>query len=137
MTPERFEHLHGLVAPFISKKKCRSRESISSAERLVIALRYLATGDSQQSQAFTFRVGRSTVCKIISETCDGIWDALQEQYLKAPESEDDWRKIAEDSKMSGIFQTALVHWMENILPWSAQKMEDQIIIITRVSTVWC
>ena len=137
MTPERFEHLHELVAPFISKKKCRSRESISSAERLVIALRYLATGDSQQSQAFTFRVGRSTVCKIISETCDGIWDALQEQYLKAPESEDDWRKIARGFEDEWNFPNCLGALDGKHIAMECPKKEDQIIIITRVSTVWC
>ena len=43
MTPNRFEHLLTLVAPFIQKKKCRSRRPLSSAERLVITLCCLAT----------------------------------------------------------------------------------------------
>ena len=65
MSPERFENLLKLVAALIAKKKCRSRETICPARRLVITLRYLATGDSQQSQSFDFRVGRSTICKMI------------------------------------------------------------------------
>ena len=59
------------------------------------ALRYLATGDSQQSRSFDFRIGKSTVSNIIHETCDGICQALLEKYLTAPESTEDWLRIAE------------------------------------------
>ena len=69
MTPERFEHLLSLVGPLLAKRKCRSRKAISEAERLMITLRYLATGDSQQSHSFSFQMGRATVSKIIKETC--------------------------------------------------------------------
>ena len=94
MTPSRFEHLLHLVAPYIQKKPCRSREPISPAERLVMTLRYLATGDSQQSQAFNFRVGRSTACNIIHSTCLGIWEALAGTYLRPPRTAADWKNIA-------------------------------------------
>ena len=71
--------LLGMVGPYTQKKNCRSRETISS-ERLLVTLRYLASGDSQQSQSFNFRLGRSTVCQIIWETCKGMWDALKEFF---------------------------------------------------------
>ena len=54
MYPERFNHLLSIVGPSITKKPCRSRATISAAERLMIAFRYLSTGDSQLSQAFAF-----------------------------------------------------------------------------------
>ena len=94
MTPERFDHLLSLVGPHIEKQNIHLRESISPSERLVITLRYLASGDSQQSQSFNFRVGRSTVCEIIKSTCNGVWDALSATYMKAPEKSCDWRKIS-------------------------------------------
>ena len=56
MSPERFEHLLRLVAPLISKKKTKLRIPIGPAERLYLTLRYLASGDSQQSQSFHFRI---------------------------------------------------------------------------------
>ncbi|XP_023239755.1 protein ALP1-like [Centruroides sculpturatus] len=37
-----------------------------------ILVRYLANGDYQISQAFAFRMGRSTVCTIIKKTCEAI-----------------------------------------------------------------
>ena len=83
MSPERFENLLQLVAPLITK--CgRGREPITPSERLTITLRYLASGESQQSLAFSFRVGRTTVCNIIKETCHAIWCALSETYLNPP-----------------------------------------------------
>ena len=57
---------------------------------MVVTIRYLATGDSQQSQSFNFRLGKSTVCQIIKETCDGIWNALNETFLYAPQKKEDW-----------------------------------------------
>lgn len=96
MTPQRFEHLLSLVAPLISKKSTKLRSSISAAERLTLTLRYLASGDSQQSQAFNFRIGRSTVSMIIRETCDAIWSQLREMYLPTPTNPEEWKKISEE-----------------------------------------
>ena len=96
MSPERFEHLLRLVAPYIVKKMCRTREHISPEERLTLTLRHLATGDSQQSMSFSFRVGRSTVSACVRETCDGIWNALKDEYLRAPSSTENWTNIANE-----------------------------------------
>eukprot|EP00112_Aurelia_sp_Birch-Aquarium-sp1_P015468 Seg3426.4 transcript_id=Seg3426.4/GoldUCD/mRNA.D3Y31 product="Protein ANTAGONIST OF LIKE HETEROCHROMATIN PROTEIN 1" protein_id=Seg3426.4/GoldUCD/D3Y31 len=94
MSPERLEHLLTLAGPLLAKKRCRSRETISPSERLVITLRYLATGDSQQSHAFNFRVGKATVCHIIRDTCKALWIALNNRYLNAPETKEDWKEVA-------------------------------------------
>lgn len=94
MSPERFEDLLTLVGQLIAKKPCRSSSSISEAERLMVTLRYLATGDSQQSQSFSFRIGRSTISNVLRETCEGIWLALKGQYLKTPSTTSDWLRIA-------------------------------------------
>lgn len=94
MSPERFEHLLSLVAPRISKQKTKLREPIGPAERLCITLRDLASGDSQQTQSFHFRVGKATVSKIISETCNAIWLCLKEDYLKPPRTREQWNRSA-------------------------------------------
>jgi len=107
MSPERLDHLINLVSPFVVKKMCRSRDTISPAKRIVLTLRYLATGDSQQSQSFAFRIGRSTVCHIIRETCEGIWKALHEVYLRCPKSCDEWKVIAKEFEMEWNFPDCL------------------------------
>lgn len=95
MSPERFEHLLSRIAPFITKEHCCSRMPISASERLCLCLRYLATGETQQSLSFSFRIGRATVSKIVRETCHVIWKGLQGEYLRVPltaeESAKDWK----------------------------------------------
>ena len=42
------------------------------------------SGNSQVSISFSYRIGRSTLCKIVRETCDALWKSLQPLYVKAP-----------------------------------------------------
>ena len=62
---------------------------------MTITLRFLATGDSQQSLALQFRIGPSTIGKIIRETCEEIWAALNGTYISPPKTTSDWVKISE------------------------------------------
>ena len=96
MSPERFEDLFTLVGPFIAKKPCRLRNSISEAERLMVILSYLGTGHSQQSHSFLFHIGKSTISNLLRETCKAIWLALKEQYLNVPSTTSDWLRIAKE-----------------------------------------
>lgn len=94
MSPERFDHLHRLTAPMLTKN-CTNRTPVSPRERLAVTLRYLATGDSQRSIAFNFVLGRQTVGRIIAETCLVISHVLK-TYISFPESEAQWRAISQD-----------------------------------------
>ena len=67
MSPERFDHLLTLVAPFITKEDRDFRKPIPAAERLAVTLRFLASGDSQISLHYLFRIS-TTLSQIISET---------------------------------------------------------------------
>ena len=57
------------------------REPISPAERLVPTLRFLASGDSQQSLCFLFRISRAVICTIRSETCEKLWENLSHRMF--------------------------------------------------------
>ena len=103
MSPERFEHLLSMVGPSISKKPCRSRSPIPASEQLALTLRYLATGDSQQSQSFYFRIGRATVSKIIRDTCNKLWQCLQPEYVSVPSTEDQWKAISNEFRLEWNF----------------------------------
>ena len=66
MSKERFDHLLELVRDKITKKDTYyTRKAIISEERLVITLRYLASGMSQQDLCWNFRVGRTTASNIL------------------------------------------------------------------------
>ena len=49
MSKERFNHLLSLVRDKITKKNTKMREAIAAEERLVITIRYLSAGMSQQT----------------------------------------------------------------------------------------
>ena len=93
MSRRSFDDLLHKVEPHLARRRYTSsaRPSISSAERLALTLRYLATGDSQTSISFNFRVGRSTVCNIVYETC---WKVLHIDYVQFPSTTQDWIGIS-------------------------------------------
>ena len=77
MTPERFDHLLNLIRDKITKKDTRFRKPVSAEESLALTIRFLATGESQQSLSFSYRLGKATVSNIVSETCQAIYDSLK------------------------------------------------------------
>lgn len=46
--------------------------------------RFLSTGDSYRTIAFSYRVGNTTVASIVNETCDAIWKNLQPIFMPRP-----------------------------------------------------
>eukprot|EP00118_Oscarella_pearsei_P015909 m.147748 g.147748 ORF g.147748 m.147748 type:complete len:152 (+) comp38474_c0_seq3:202-657(+) len=85
MSKETFDVLMDMVEPRLKRRSYRSsrRPEISAAERLALTIRFLATGNSQQSISFSYRVGKSTVCGIVRETCAAIWESLQPLCVRA------------------------------------------------------
>ena len=96
MTPQRFEHLFSLVGPHLQRTTPKMREPNSTAERLVLTLRFLASGDSQQSLCFLFRISRAAICIILSETCENLWKVLSSSYVCAPSTVLEWKKISKE-----------------------------------------
>ena len=93
MEPDCFNTILELVRPSISKLDTEMRQSIWAEQRLAVTLVYLATGDSMRLIAMFFRMGISTVREIIYETCDAIWLAMNQQYLKTPTTAEEWKSI--------------------------------------------
>lgn len=70
------------------------REPICPRTRLYLTLRYLATVDKMSSIAFAFRIGNSTASAIIADTCECLWNVLQNEMFIP--SEDNWKEIAKE-----------------------------------------
>ena len=96
MSPERFDALLTMVQPWIEKKDTSFRQAITGDERLALTFRFLASGDSQQSLSFSYRIGKATVSKIVSETCEVIFDVLKKNYILTPRNAVDWLNISEE-----------------------------------------
>ena len=50
----------------------------------------------QVSLSFSFRIGRSTVCSILEETCEAIYAELKKDFVKAPTSAEEWEGISRE-----------------------------------------
>ena len=62
---------------------------------MTLTLRYLASGESQQSLSFSFRISRTAISNILADTCEKIWDCLCDIYVQPPRSEVDWLNISD------------------------------------------
>lgn len=89
-----FEKLLQLVGPSITKQSA-VREAIPPETRLHITIRYLASGDSMRSLSYAYRVGHNTISKIVSETCEVIWECLKDTvFIK--NNEKSWQNVIDD-----------------------------------------
>ena len=66
-----FREMLDRLTPRISKHK-DCRPGLPAGLRLAITLRFLATGDSYHSLAFSFRLSHSTISLLVREVCREI-----------------------------------------------------------------
>lgn len=94
MSSERLDHLKNILKPLITKQWTNLQDAILTGEKLSLTLRFLASGESEQSLSFAYRLEKSTVSNI-KETYYG---KLTPIYLTTPSSEENWLKITRGSK---------------------------------------
>ncbi|KAJ8944587.1 hypothetical protein NQ318_006000 [Aromia moschata] len=81
MSSTDIDNLINLVGLLITKQDTNMREAISVSDRVLVTLRYLATGDSYVSLSYLFRISKSTISGIVYEVCQTIAIGLKD-YLK-------------------------------------------------------
>lgn len=77
MSVDNFEELHSRFEPMIKKRDTSFRYAIPSRERLLVTLRFLATGDSYQSLMLLFKISKQAISLIIPEVCNAINETLK------------------------------------------------------------
>ena len=48
-----------------------------------------------QTISFSYRIGHATVCHIIDDTCQALWYVLSPEFLCAPKTSEEWKKISD------------------------------------------
>ena len=91
-----FDYLVEKLYPYLVKEDTVMRESIKPAEQCCIFLRYVASGASYRSLEYQFRVSKRSISRIIPTVAKAIIDELQHQYLKTPNTVDEWLIISEN-----------------------------------------
>lgn len=84
MSPEQFDHLLSLVKNGI--KTTQFQEAKIAGARLAITSKLIASSETRKLLSHSFHKRKATLYKIISETCDAIYEVLKELYLKSPSS---------------------------------------------------
>ncbi|XP_071054097.1 uncharacterized protein [Onthophagus taurus] len=93
MSKNTFKELVLIVGPTIQKQNTNMRECVSAEERILITLRYLATGCTFTALSLYFQRGERTVGSIVEQTTKAIWNVLKEPYMSLPNTEK-WKQIA-------------------------------------------
>ena len=82
------------------------RKPISAEEKLAVTLRYLATGESFHSLKYQYRIHHSTIAQFIVPVCSAIYKVLAPDYMKVPQSEDEWNDLINKTDIRWQFPNA-------------------------------
>ncbi|CAH2088993.1 unnamed protein product [Euphydryas editha] len=95
MSLHKFNELVQIMQPYIKREDTLFRKAIGVEEKLMVTMRYLATGDSFKTIAESFRLGYTTVQEIIHTTCPALWEVLSKMVMPIPD-EEKWKKIEKE-----------------------------------------
>ncbi|XP_033980511.1 protein ALP1-like [Trematomus bernacchii] len=97
--PVQFHMLEELLTPIIQRENTNYRDCISVGTRLMVTLRFLATGESFRSLSYQFRVGVSTIRQFVPETCTAIYEC--------PDTVEEWQQVADGFQAQWNFPNCL------------------------------
>ncbi|XP_055708647.1 uncharacterized protein LOC129804905 [Phlebotomus papatasi] len=87
MSIKQFDFLSKKIRSRIAKSESH-RVPIPPDARLMITLRYLATGDSFPTLSNEYLTGISTISGIVNEVCEAIWEVFAPKYIFWPKDLD-------------------------------------------------
>ncbi|XP_045477279.1 protein ANTAGONIST OF LIKE HETEROCHROMATIN PROTEIN 1-like [Harmonia axyridis] len=94
MSVKSFDELAAKITPKIRSQDTWMRLSIPPLEMLAVTLRYLGSGCDQIDLHLTYRLGHTTIGKILRKVCMAIWECLLPESF--PEfTEERWKTVAD------------------------------------------
>ncbi|XP_054603133.2 uncharacterized protein [Nothobranchius furzeri] len=94
MSAEKMDELLSLVGPELRRQSTSFRAAIEPKQRLAVGIRFLASGDSFVSLAFSYRLGQTTVRNSVHMVCAAIEKVMMGQYLPPP-TDEMWKTVAQ------------------------------------------
>ena len=97
MSYESLKKILGFIEPHITPKASAviGAQLIRPTERLVLAIRFLVTGETYRSLSLQFRVSERAISYIIDEVTKAIVQYIGKDYIKIPSTSEDWLKISD------------------------------------------
>lgn len=102
MRVSTFDALLEILRPRLMRARTNMRLPVSAEERLLVTLRFLATGESFSALHFQFLLGKVTIHTIVHDTCDAIWILLKDLVMPEP-TEERWIEIGKDFEKNSNF----------------------------------
>ncbi len=79
MTAVDFESFLSRIGPLIAKQDTNMRKCVPVQERVAIALRFFATGDTYASLSYLFKVSKQTISRCVDDVCQAIMQELKDE----------------------------------------------------------
>ena len=86
------------IATLITKQTTMMRKPIDPEIKLAITLRFLTTGEPYESLMYQFRVHSCTIAKFILVVCSKIYETFKEQFLRLPNTTEEWEIIEHETR---------------------------------------
>ena len=109
MSYESFKKILGFIELHITSKYSVviGAQLIRPGERSVLAIRFLATGETCCSLSLRFRVSERVISYIVDEVKKAIVQYIGKDYIKIPSASEDWLKISETFQWRWNFSNCL------------------------------
>ena len=92
--PATFRDLVARLRPRIEKKTTNFRHPLEAEQRLMVALRYYATGEAYRGLRFVTVIAHNTISKLVVDVSEAIIDTMVEEFMPFPSTTDAWNDIA-------------------------------------------
>ena len=109
MEPAFFYLIEERNTPHLRKSIPNFRKPLEVGLKLAVTLRHLSKGESYTSLQYHWRVGRTTICKFVSQVCKAILKEFQHECLMCPTDPEDWKELKKDLETDGMSPMQSVH----------------------------
>ncbi|CAI9602963.1 unnamed protein product, partial [Staurois parvus] len=106
MSISTFDALLEILRPRLTCSDTNTWRSVSAEERLLVTLRFLASGQSFASLHHYFQLGVSTVAKVTHETCLALWEELHPVVMPEP-TKQLWKDVEDEFWMLKEFPNCI------------------------------
>ncbi|XP_064081894.1 uncharacterized protein LOC135198255 [Macrobrachium nipponense] len=82
------------LTPMLKKKDTKMQPAQEVGLKLAVTLRHLASGNDYTSLQYSFRVSKSSICRIIPLVCQTNIDTYKTEVMKCPKTPEEWNDVA-------------------------------------------